>query len=155
MDGAEAPCAPHPFSPPRALRRSVSADADRPRVIAVAVVERDGRFLVQRREEEPFQGLWEFPGGKLERGESLEEAARRECREERGLDVDVLGLLDVFAHAYPPPGPHVVLVCYLARPRSGSEPRGGRWVTLSELRSIEMLPANSRLVERLVARQGP
>src|SRR5437764_2006476 len=59
-----------------------------PTPIAVAVVEKDGHFLVgQRPEGVSLAGLWEFPGGKIEPGESPEAAAVRECLEETGVDV--------------------------------------------------------------------
>src|SRR5262245_44090621 len=62
-----------------------------PTPIAIAVVEWEGRFLVgQRPAGVPLAGLWEFPGGKIEPGESPEEAAVRECREEAGLVVESL-----------------------------------------------------------------
>lgn len=61
-------------------------------LIAIAVVEQEGRFLIgQRPEGVPLAGLWEFPGGKVEAGESPEQAAIRECREEAGIEVRVTG----------------------------------------------------------------
>jgi len=63
-----------------------------PVLIAVAVVEHDGQFLVGRRAAGvPLAGFWEFPGGKVHPGESPADAAIRECREETGLNVDVVG----------------------------------------------------------------
>ncbi len=60
-----------------------------PTPIAIAVVECDGRFLVgQRPQGVPLAGLWEFPGGKIEPGETPEAAAVRECREETGIEVE-------------------------------------------------------------------
>src|SRR5687768_3339967 len=68
------------------------------RVIA-AVVERDGRFLLaQRASHKRHGGLWEFPGGKLEHGETVLAAAQRELREELGLDVTSVGsAISIFA----------------------------------------------------------
>jgi 8-oxo-dGTP diphosphatase len=61
-------------------------------LIAIAVVEQDDRFVIgQRSPGVPLAGLWEFPGGKVEPGESAEQAAIRECREEAGIEVQVLG----------------------------------------------------------------
>src|SRR5689334_15758984 len=63
-----------------------------PTLIAIAVVECDGRFLIgQRPPGVPLAGLWEFPGGKVESGETAETAAIRECREETGLRVQIVG----------------------------------------------------------------
>jgi len=60
--------------------------------VAVAVIERDGQFLIaQRPAGVPLAGYWEFPGGKIEAGESLEAAAARECWEEAGLEIRITG----------------------------------------------------------------
>jgi A/G-specific adenine glycosylase len=69
--------------------------------IVVAVIERDGAYLIGRRPPEGLLGgLWEFPGGKVEAGESHQQALIRECREELGVDVKVGGLVATVAHAY-------------------------------------------------------
>ena len=61
-------------------------------LIAIAIVEHDDKFLIgQRPPGVPLAGLWEFPGGKVEAGETPQHAAIRECREEAGIEVQVLG----------------------------------------------------------------
>jgi 8-oxo-dGTP diphosphatase len=72
------------------------------RIVAAAVIERDGRVLLtQRVKGAHLEGYWEFPGGKVEDGESPEVALARELREECGIDVDVTDILDVAWHRYP------------------------------------------------------
>ena len=72
-----------------------------PKQIAIAVVEHDGRFLIgQRPPDVPLGGLWEFPGGKVEPGESPADAAVRECLEETGLRVEVTGRYPEHIHQY-------------------------------------------------------
>lgn len=69
--------------------------------IVVAVIARDGRYLIGRRPPGGLLGgLWEFPGGKIEPGETHQQALARECREELGLDVAVGGLVATVRHAY-------------------------------------------------------
>jgi 8-oxo-dGTP diphosphatase len=69
--------------------------------IAIAVVEHEGRFLIgQRPEGVPLAGLWEFPGGKIQSGETPEEAAVRECLEETGVAVEPLFRYPPHVHKY-------------------------------------------------------
>jgi mutator protein MutT len=73
-----------------------------PTDIAIAVVEHNGRLLIgQRPPNVALAGLWEFPGGKVEPGESPAEAAVRECAEEAGLAIEVLSEYPTHTHAYP------------------------------------------------------
>jgi len=82
-----------------------------PVVVAAAVVIQEGRVLLTRRAEgQHLAGMWEFPGGKLEEGESPEAAVVRECREECGIEVEVADILDVTHHRYP--GKDVLLLFY-------------------------------------------
>ena len=68
-----------------------------PKVAAAILVEQDGRVLLVRRVNEPFRGLWTLPAGFVNGGEDPAAAAARECLEETGLQVRVLGVLDVIA----------------------------------------------------------
>lgn len=67
-----------------------------PRVVASVIIEHDGRLLLQQRAMEPSRGLWTFPGGFLEVGETPEEGAVREAKEEVGLDVTVRSLQGIY-----------------------------------------------------------
>lgn len=79
-----------------------------PRVVGAIIVEHDGRVVLQQRAIEPRAGYWTFPGGFLEFGEMPAEGARRETKEEVGLDVEVTGLQGVYAR----PDVGIVLVVY-------------------------------------------
>jgi mutator protein MutT len=68
-----------------------------PRVVTAIIIEHGGRVLLQQRAIEPGRGLWTFPGGFLEMGETPEEGAIRETKEEVGLDVDIASLHGVYA----------------------------------------------------------
>ena len=87
-------------------------------VVACALVDTDGRILIaQRPEGKNLAGLWEFPGGKVKEGESVEECIRREIREELGLQVEVERLLPSVRHSY---GSYpIVLIPLVCTPKEG------------------------------------
>ncbi|WP_375206561.1 NUDIX hydrolase [Hyphococcus sp.] len=88
-----------------------------------AVVFRGEEVLVIRRGREPLKGQWSIPGGKVDYGERLHDAVAREVREETGIEIKVLGLLDVFESLPEAEGaPHYVMVDFVAEWVSG-EPR--------------------------------
>lgn len=105
----------------------------------VVVVHRDGRYLLLK--ETKHRG-WYFPAGRVEPGESLEEAARRETREETGVDVVLEGLLR-FEHG-PTLGGMRVRVFFVGHPAPGSEPRrtddndGAALLSLEQIRALPM-----------------
>ncbi len=116
------------------------------------VVVRDGALLMVRRGREPAQGLWSLPGGRLEHGESLAEAAAREVLEETGLEVRVSDLLGVYEAVG---DIHYVVLDYIgevlgaaAEPRAGEDAAEARWVPLKEISTLDCTP---RLAETLTA----
>ena len=129
-------------------------NASRPPIlIAVAVVIADGRVLVGRRPSDVADaaGRAEFPGGKVEAGESPEQAAARECREESGVEVRVNGLLDVVT-APSTLGP-VEIHFHAAEP---IDPEGAvdppfAWVPIGQLVASRFPAANAGVIARLMA----
>ncbi len=129
---------------------------DRAIGVGIAIVGRAGNYLVRQRPDRPgspMPGLWEFPGGKCEPGESPEAAARREAREETGLEVAIVGLRRRTVHDYP--HGRVELHYYDARPTNPTaEPdpaTGFRWVAAADLPALVFPPANAPLVAELAA----
>lgn len=123
-----------------------------PVLVAAAVVIRDGRVLLtQRHADRHLGGLWEFPGGKLEKGESPEEALVRECREECGIEVAVHEVLDVTHHRYPEKD--VLLLFYRCELREGQvrhlQVADHAWVAPQDLDRYALPPADQRVVERI------
>lgn len=119
--------------------------------IAIAVVEQDGRFLIgQRPPGVALAGLWEFPGGKIEPGESAEAAAARECLEETGLVVEPLFRYPEREHEYA--HDRVQLVFIACRPASGGldPPRETfRWVEREKLGEYEFPAGNASILSVL------
>jgi 8-oxo-dGTP diphosphatase len=120
-------------------------------IVTAAVIERDGAYLVTRRPAGVhLAGLWEFPGGKCDRGEELEACLAREIREELDTAVEVGREIFSTAHAYPE---RVVELHFFACTLKG-EPRPAlgqelRWVRRAELRSLDFPPADDELIARL------
>jgi 8-oxo-dGTP diphosphatase len=130
----------------------MTSNAGLPRVVVTAaVVERDGAYLVTRRPAGVhLAGLWEFPGGKCEVGESLEACLAREIREELGCDVRVGRELLNTSHAYTD---RLVELHFFACALKG-EPASLlrqqlQWIPRAELRSLDFPPADHELIERL------
>ena len=129
---------------------------DEPVAIAVAVVEHDGRFLIGRRPEGvALAGLWEFPGGKIEAGESVEAAAVREALEEVGIVLKPAGRLEPIEHRYPDRSVrlHPVICEWVSgdpEPISKAVTQT-RWVAADRLLALGMPGVNAEIVERLSA----
>ena len=121
-------------------------------VVAAALRLGDGRVLVQQRPEgKPMAGLWEFPGGKVEPGETPEAALARELAEELGIGFDAGGLTPLAFASEARDARHLVLLLYrLERWEGTPEPRHAsalRWATVEEMRALPMPPADVPLVE--------
>ena len=123
-----------------------------PLLVVAAVAERNGRIMICRRRAEAHNGLkWEFPGGKLERGESPEAALARELREELDVDARVGRVMDAVYHRYPD---RDVLVLFYRCEIPEGEPRtldcdAIAWVEPRRLREYDFAGADRAFVERL------
>ncbi len=120
-------------------------------VSAVALIDPDGRILLaQRPEGKSMAGLWEFPGGKIESGETPEAALIRELQEELGIDTwaSCLAPLTFASHSYD--GFHLLMPLFVCRKWNGTPiPREGQklaWVRAKDLRSYPMPEADVPLI---------
>ena len=123
-------------------------------VVAAAIVRDDGRILVaQRAPGTSLAGLWEFPGGKMEPGETPEAALVRELTEELGIGVapEALSPVGFASHAYP--AFHLVMLLFLCRDWTGTpigvEGQPLRWERLDSLGTLPMPPADKPLIATL------
>jgi len=121
-----------------------------------------GQVLLIRRANPPRQGEWSLPGGKVEFGETLQAAALREVREETGLEIEILGLIDVVDAVSLPGAPdtHYVLIDYGARVVSGtavaaSDAADVLWVAYADLAAIPLWAETHRVIGLSAERHRP
>lgn len=122
--------------------------------VAAALIHRDGRLLAARRAAGAQAGLWELPGGKVEPGETPEQALRREIAEELGCELGSLWPYDTVGHDYP--DYHLTMECFVCTLPAGAEPVAReevhselRWLRRDELLDVEWLPADVSLMQAL------
>lgn len=126
-----------------------------PKVVAATIPEQDGRILLTRRSIDPGRGLWTFPGGFVDFGESVTDAAVRETFEETGLKVDIRALHNVYSY----PGAPVIIV-YTARVLGGTlttcdENDRLEWVAPDEIRWDALaFPSTRDALREWVAARG-
>lgn len=98
-----------------------------------------------------FKGGWEFPGGKIEEGETPQEALKREIVEELSTEIAVGELIDTIEYDYPTF--HLSMDCFFAEIVSGDlvlkEHEAAKWLTKEELDSLEWLPADFTLIDKI------
>lgn len=124
-----------------------------PLIVTAAIISHAGRILVtQRLPDTRHGGLWEFPGGKLEAGETPEQALRRELLEELDIPVQVGRIYDVTSYRYE--WGAVLILAYRCRAEHlrvrNLQVADHRWVTTEEMNGLPFLPADIPLIRRLV-----
>ena len=120
--------------------------------IAAAILRRNDKILICRRGPGGSCGyLWEFPGGKIEAGETPEQAVVREIKEELDATVKVGDLIDTIEYDYP--AFHLSMDCFWCEVVSGElkllEAEAARWLTKEELDSVAWLPADVTLIDKI------
>ena len=121
--------------------------------VVAAIIMRGKEVFATQRGYGQWQGWWEFPGGKMEEGESPQEALRREIREELDAEIEVGDLLETVEWDYPES--HLTMHCFLCTLLSESthlnEHQAAVWLTMGTLNSVKWLPADEGLIKRLQA----
>lgn len=121
--------------------------------VVAAIIHRDGAYFATQRGYGEFEGMWEFPGGKIESCESREDALKREIQEELGVDIYIKELLCTTEYDYPTF--HLTMHCYLCSVASGEielrEHKSAQWLTAETLDTVEWLPADREIIAMLRA----
>ena len=118
-------------------------------VVAAIIHDADGRIFATQRGYGDFKDFWEFPGGKMEPGESPEEALKREIWEELETRIVIERFVRTIEWDYPTF--HLIMHCYWCRVESGGlrllEHEAARWLSKYELHSVNWLPADLQLLD--------
>jgi 8-oxo-dGTP diphosphatase len=124
--------------------------------VVAAIIQKDGRIFATQRGYGDFKDWWEFPGGKMEVGETPEEALKREIREELSTEICIDKFLCTVEYDYP--AFHLKMHCYLCSLLTEAlhlnEHEAARWLTKDELDSVKWLPADLMVIEALKNREG-
>ena len=124
--------------------------------VAAAIIVKDNKVFATQRGYGEFKDGWEFPGGKLEPGESAREALVREIREELDVDIRVEKLLETVEYDYPEF--HLTMHCFICELLSEDivlkEHEDARWLAGDELDSVPWLPADITRIEKIKAYMG-
>lgn len=121
--------------------------------VVAAIIHRDGAYFATQRGYGELEGMWEFPGGKIELNESPEDAIKREIKEELGIDISIDKFLCTTKYDYP--SFHLTMYCYLCGIETGEielrEHKSARWLTVELLDSVEWLPADKKVVGTILS----
>ena len=116
--------------------------------VVAAVICREGKFFATQRGYGEFKGYWEFPGGKVEAGESREEALKREIMEELDTEISIDSFLTTIEYTYPTF--HLTMHCYICSVRTGNlvlkEHQSAAWLNKDELDTVDWLLADIEVV---------
>ena len=119
--------------------------------VVAGIIHRDGEVYATQRGYGAFEGLWEFPGGKIEPGETPREALARELREELCVEVEIERHLCTVEYDYP--DFHLTLHCFICSLSGGTltltEHKSARWTTLRDIDSLAWLPADRSVIAAL------
>jgi len=119
--------------------------------VVAAIIQKDGRFFATQRGYGDWKDWWEFPGGKIETGETPEEALKREINEELSTEISVDKFLCTVEYDYP--AFHLTMHCYLCSLLTEAlhlnEHEAAKWLGKDELDSVKWLPADLEVVKKI------
>lgn len=121
--------------------------------VAAAIIKYENKIFATQRGHGEFEGGWEFPGGKIEVGETASQALVREIKEELDVEVEVGELIDTVEYDYP--NFHLTMHCFICTIKFGKlvlkEHSAAKWLTKETLNTVEWLPADEGLIEKVAS----
>ena len=121
--------------------------------VVAAIIRKEDKIFATQRGYGEWKDWWEFPGGKIEAGETPEEALKREIQEELSTEISVDKFLCTVEYDYP--AFHLTMHCYLCSLLTEAlhlnEHEAAKWLTMEELNSVKWLPADMKVVEKMEA----
>ena len=119
--------------------------------VVAAIIKDNNKIFTTRRGYGEFENMWEFPGGKIELGETKEEALTREIKEELELDIDITKYLTTVEYDYP--NFHLIMHCYICNISGGklqlNAHNDAKWTTLEGSDKLKWVPADILVIEKL------
>ena len=119
--------------------------------VVAAIIKKQDKIFITRRSYGEFADMWEFPGGKIEPGETPQEASKREIKEELATEIEVGELIHTIEYDYPTF--HLSMDCFWCSVKKGTltllEAEAAKWLTKDSLRSVQWLPADLELIDRI------
>ena len=124
--------------------------------VVAAIIIKEGKVFATQRGYGEFKDFWEFPGGKIEKGETPEDALKREIMEELDTQIDVVEELVEVEYDYPKF--HLSMKCFICSVVSGKlvlkEHEDSKWLSEDQLKTVDWLPADVAIVEKLIDKSG-
>lgn len=121
--------------------------------VVAAIIVNNGKIFATQRGYGEFKGGWEFPGGKVEPGETPEHAVVREIEEELNTEIEVDQYLDTIEYDYPKF--HLSMRCYICHVKEGHlellEHEAAKWLNADHIRDVDWLPADVTIVDKVAA----
>lgn len=121
--------------------------------VVAAIIQNGDKIFATQRGYGEFKDGWEFPGGKMEAGETPQQALVREIREELDTEIEVGDLVEIVEYDYPQF--HLTMHCFMCTVKAGNlvlkEHEAAKWLTKENIDSVDWLPADKGLIERLKA----
>jgi 8-oxo-dGTP diphosphatase len=129
-----------------------------PAVAVDTIVEEDGKILLIKRKNPPFKDMWALPGGFVEYGEAVEDALKRELKEETGIEARIKGFHNVYSAPDRDPRGHVISLCFIVggngNIRSGDDAKEARFFSSEEIKKFELAFDHNKILKEYMEKKS-